>query len=96
MAASASSKETQAVPLKILDHGKWPSEIMTLPLKWMASSAPLKQEYALNRSICQIHCICKIHGCTSFSGVSIVDFENVNACLGEKALKSLNMRKRFI
>ena len=53
----------------------------------MASSAPLKQEYALNRNICQLHCICKIHGCTSFSGVSIVDFENVNACLGREGSK---------
>ena len=30
------------VPLKILDHRKWPPEIMMLPLKCMAANAPLK------------------------------------------------------
>ena len=29
-------------PLKILDHCKWPPEIMMVPLKCMAASAPLK------------------------------------------------------
>ena len=49
--------------LKIQDHCKRPPEIMTLPLKYMASSAPLKLQYALNRNICQIHCIYVIHVC---------------------------------
>ena len=38
--------------------------IMTVPFKYMAGSTPLKLQYNLNRNICQIHCICKIHGCT--------------------------------
>ena len=33
-----------------------PPEIMTVPLKYMAASAPLKLQYALNRNICQTHC----------------------------------------
>ena len=31
------------IPLKILDHCKWPPEIMTVPLKCMPASAPLKK-----------------------------------------------------
>ena len=45
------------VPLKILDHCKWPPKIMVVPLKCMAASVPLKQKYALNRNICQINFI---------------------------------------
>ena len=41
MAASACFKETQFP----LDHSKWPPEIMTAPLKYMAVSAPLKLQY---------------------------------------------------
>ena len=51
------------VHLKILDHCKRPPEIMTVPLKYMAASAPLKQQYALNKNICQRHCIYEIYGC---------------------------------
>ena len=40
MTASAFLKET--VPLKILDHCKWPPEKMMVQLKCMAASAPLK------------------------------------------------------
>ena len=40
MTTSACFKET--VLLKILDHCKRPPEIMTVPLKCMAASAPLK------------------------------------------------------
>ena len=40
MTASAFLKET--VPLKILDHCKWPPEKMMVQLKFMAASAPLK------------------------------------------------------
>ena len=45
------------VPLKILDHCKWFPEIMAVLLKCITASAPLKQQHALNRNICQIHCI---------------------------------------
>ena len=38
--ASACLKET--VPLKTLDHCKWPPEKMMVQLKYMAASAPLK------------------------------------------------------
>ena len=34
--------QRNTVPMEILDHCKWPPEIMTVPLKWMAASAPLK------------------------------------------------------
>ena len=40
MTASACLKDT--VPLKILDHGRWPPEKMMVQLKCMAASAPLK------------------------------------------------------
>ena len=40
MTASACLKET--VPSKILDHCKWPPEIMMVSLKCMAASATLK------------------------------------------------------
>ena len=33
------------------------AEIMTVPLKYMAASALLKLQHALNKNICQIHCI---------------------------------------
>ena len=39
------------IPLGMLDHCKWPSEIMTVPLKYMAAGAPLKLQYALNRNV---------------------------------------------
>ena len=55
--------QINTVLLKILDHCKRPPEIMTVPLKCMAASAPLKQQYALNKNICQIHCIYEIYGC---------------------------------
>ena len=38
--------QRNTVPLKVLDHCKWGREIMKVPFK-----------YALNRNICQIHCI---------------------------------------
>ena len=41
--------QINTVLLKILDHCKRPPEIMTVPLKCMAASAPLKQQYALNK-----------------------------------------------
>ena len=49
--------QRKRVPLKILGQCKWLSEIMAVPLKCMAACAPLKLQYALNRNICQIHCI---------------------------------------
>ena len=49
MTASACLKET--VPLKILDHCKWPPEKVMVQLKCMAASAPLKQKSALHRSV---------------------------------------------
>ena len=45
--------QRKTVPWKIVDHCKWPPEIMTVPLKCIAASAPLKLQYALN--IWQIH-----------------------------------------
>ena len=45
------------VPLKIIHHCKWPPEIMMVPFKYMAASAFLKLQYALNKNICQIHCM---------------------------------------
>ena len=41
MNARACLKET--VPLKILDHCKWPPKIMVVPLKCMAASAPFNE-----------------------------------------------------
>ena len=61
--------QRKRVPLKILDHCKWPSEIMTVPWKCMAASALLKLQYALNRDICQIHYMQKIHACKSCSKI---------------------------
>ena len=55
--------QRNTVLLKILDHCRRPPEIMTVPLKCMAASAPLKEQYALNKNICQIHCIYEIYGC---------------------------------
>ena len=61
MTASACLKET--VPLKILDHCKWPPEIMMVPLKCMTASATLKKKSSLNKNICQIHHIYAIYSC---------------------------------
>ena len=47
----------------------WPPEIMTVPLKCMAASAPLDLQYALNRNICQIHCKYAIHDCKCCSEI---------------------------
>ena len=41
MTASACLKKN-TVPLKILDHCKWPPKIMMVPLKCMPASVPLK------------------------------------------------------
>ena len=41
MNARACLKET--VPLKILDHCKWPPKIMVVPLKCMAASVPFHE-----------------------------------------------------
>ena len=41
MTASSCLKETQ-YPSKILDHCKWPPEIMMVPLNYKAASATLK------------------------------------------------------
>ena len=54
--------QRKTVPLKMQNHCKWPPKIMMLPLKYIVASAPLKLQYALNRYICQIHCIYTIHG----------------------------------
>ena len=62
MTTSACFKET-SVLLKILDHCKRPPEKMTVVLKCMAASASLKEQYALNKKICQIHWIYEIYGC---------------------------------
>ena len=41
--------QSNTVPLKILDHCKPPPEIMTVQFKYMAASALLKLQYALNK-----------------------------------------------
>ena len=46
-------------------------EIMMVPFKCMAASAPFKLQYALNRNICQIHCIYTIHGCKCCSKIKM-------------------------
>ena len=51
---------------------KWLPEIMAVPLSCMAAYASLKLQYALNRNICQIHCICTIHGCKCCSETNTV------------------------
>ena len=51
---------------------KWLPEIMAVPLNCMAAYASLKLQYALNRNICQIHCICTIHGCKCCSETNTV------------------------
>ena len=48
---SASLFKRNTVPLKILDHCKWPPEKMIVQIKCMAASAPLKQKSASNRSV---------------------------------------------
>ena len=48
---------------------------MTLPLKSMVASAPLKLQYALNRDICQIHCIYTINGGKCFSKIITVSIK---------------------
>ena len=63
------------VPLKILDHCKWLSEIMTVPLKCMAASALLKLIYVLNRDICQIHYMQTIHACKSSFKINAVSIK---------------------
>ena len=65
--------QKKTVPLKILDHCQWLSEIMTVPLKFMAASAPLKLQYAIN--ICQTHCIYTIHGCNCCSEINKVSIK---------------------
>ena len=67
--------QRNTVPLKILDYCKWPPEIMTIPLKYMAAFAPLKLQYALNKNICQIHCIYTIHGCKCSSKINTVSIK---------------------
>ena len=53
--------QRNTVSSKILYYCKWPPGMMMVPLKYMAGSAPSKQQHALNRNICQIHCIIYMH-----------------------------------
>ena len=48
---------------------------MTVLFKYMAVSAPLKLQYALNKNNCQIHCIYAIHGCKRSSKINTVSIE---------------------
>ena len=48
---------------------------MTVLFKYMAVSAPLKLQYALNKNNCQIHCIYTIHGCKRSSKINTVSIE---------------------
>ena len=41
LSITRNKKKRNTVPLKIPGHFKWPPEIMTVPLKCMAASAPL-------------------------------------------------------
>ena len=65
----------------LYDH--WPPEIMMVPSKCMDASALLKLQYALNRNICQIHCIYTI-GCECFSEINTVFFESIYFCEMQK------------
>ena len=49
--------QRNTVSLKILGHCKTPPEIIMVPLKYIAASAPLKKQYVINRDIFQIHSI---------------------------------------
>ena len=49
--------QRKTVPLKILGPCKWLPEIMAVALKCMATCAPSKLQYDLNRCIYQIYCI---------------------------------------
>ena len=64
--------QRKIVPLEILGPWKCLPKIMVVPLKCMAACAPLKLQYALNRNICQIHCIYAIHGCKCCSEINTV------------------------
>ena len=77
MIANAYFKETQHL-WKILDHCKWPPEIMAVRRKYLAASALLKLQYPLNRSICQVHCIYTIHGCKCSSKINAVSIKDGN------------------
>ena len=62
--------------LKILDLFKWPPEIMTVPLQYMAACATLKLQYTLNSALCQIHWIYTIHDCKCCSKVNTVSIKD--------------------
>ena len=49
--------QRNTVPLNMPYCCKWPPEIMMVSFKYLAASDPLKQQHALNRNNCQIHCI---------------------------------------
>ena len=51
---------------------KWPPIIMTVPLKYMAASVPLKLQYVVNSNICQIRGIYTIHGWKCSSKINTV------------------------
>ena len=50
---------------------------MAVSLKCIAAGAPLKLQYAFSRNICQIHCICTIHGCNCCSEISTVSIKEL-------------------
>ena len=61
----------------------------------MAGSAPLKLQYALNKNICQIHCIYTIHGCKCSSKINSIHWgvdernsfrETKEHCTGQEKL----------
>ena len=67
--------QRNTIPLKMQDCCMWPSEIMTVPPKYMDASAPLKLQYVLNRNIGQMHFICTIHCSNSSSKINIVSIK---------------------
>ena len=48
---------------------------MTVPLKYIAASAPLTLQYTLNRDICQIHSKYTIHSCKCCSEINTVSIK---------------------
>ena len=67
---------------------------MTVPFKYMAASALLKLQYALNRNICQIHCI--LGDSRNYFRPILVPSSAKRIATQILAIAKLNGRKNFI
>ena len=68
---------------------------MMVPIKCTAASPPLKEQYALNKNTCQIHCIYAIYGCKCSSKKYYIHWGMVGRNYFHETKKHSTLKKSF-